>query len=79
MNLRLKSENRIEFANIYAVEFIGWGLLEDAYGRAGSFLSGSKLEVRYLDSQHDLSFFADPGRFMNLEINKDYGLKYCEL
>ncbi|KAG6514305.1 hypothetical protein ZIOFF_024655 [Zingiber officinale] len=45
MNLRLKSENRIEFANIYAVEFIGWGLLEDANGRAGSFLSGSKLEM----------------------------------
>ncbi|XP_074580254.1 ceramide kinase-like [Curcuma longa] len=45
MNLRLKSENRIEFANIYAVEFIGWGLLEDANGRTGSFLSGSKLEM----------------------------------
>lgn len=22
-------------------------------------------------------FFADPGRFIYLEINKDYGLKYC--
>lgn len=57
MNYRLKTENRIEFSNVYAVELIDWGLIEDANRNSGSFFSGNKFEVRYQDlsSMHPLS------------------------
>ncbi|CAL9208121.1 unnamed protein product [Musa hybrid cultivar] len=45
MNYRLKTENRIEFSNVYAVELIDWGLIEDANRNSGSFFSGNKFEM----------------------------------
>ncbi|KAJ8511646.1 hypothetical protein OPV22_002080 [Ensete ventricosum] len=45
MNYRLKTENRIEFSNVYAVELIGWGLIEVANRNPGSFFSGNKFEM----------------------------------
>ncbi|XP_064945254.1 ceramide kinase-like isoform X3 [Musa acuminata AAA Group] len=45
MNYRLKTENRIEFSSVYAVDLIDWGLIEDANRNSGSFFSGNKFEM----------------------------------
>ncbi|WOL10210.1 hypothetical protein Cni_G18964 [Canna indica] len=45
LNSRLKYENRIDFNNVYAVEFTGWGLLEDANTNAGGLHLGSNFEM----------------------------------
>lgn len=46
MNMESKLGSRIEFSNIYAVEFIGWGSLEDANNNASGFILSNKIEVR---------------------------------